>query len=328
MHRGELDAALAWVERALALQPDSAEAHKNRAILWLFQGDFARGWPEFEWRWKSKDYPRNPYPQPSWNGQPLPAGTLLLHAEQGLGDTIQFVRFAAAASRRAGRTILVCPPPLVTLLRRCGPVVEVFPQGAPLPAFDAQVSLMSLAGLLGIAPQTAAARPPYLQPAAELMEKWRPELAGYAGLKVGIVWQGNREYRGDQFRSVRLEQFLPLAQVGGITLLSLQKGFGSQQAVELAGRFPLVDLSPRLDNEAGAFMDTAAVMANLDLVVTTDTAAAHLAGAGRAGLGGAGTRAGMALVARARRQPLVSLDAAVPPGGAGRLVERIRADGH
>ena len=118
MHRGDLDEALAWVEQALAMQPDSAEAHKNRAVIWLFQGDFARGWPEFEWRWRSKDFPPNPYPQPNWNGRPLPGGTLLLHAEQGLGDTIQFVRFAAEAGRLAGRTILVCPPPLVTLLRR------------------------------------------------------------------------------------------------------------------------------------------------------------------------------------------------------------------
>jgi tetratricopeptide (TPR) repeat protein len=279
MHRGELDAALAWVEQSLIMQPDSAEAHKNRAIIWLFQGDYERGWREFEWRWKSKDFPPNPYPQPYWNGQPLPGGTLLLHAEQGLGDTIQFVRFAAAAGQLTKRTILVCPPPLVTLLGRCGQNLEVLPQGAPLPPIDAQASLMSLPGLLRTLPQAGSGSPPYLQPAADLVEQWRAELSGYAGLKVGIVWQGNPNYRGDQFRSVRLAEFLPLAEVAGATFFSLQKGFGGEQVAEIADRLPLVDLSERLDDEAGPFMDTAAVMANLDLVITTDTAAAHLAGA-------------------------------------------------
>ncbi len=278
MHRGQLDAALEWVERALALQPDSAEAHKNRAVIWLFQGDFARGWPEYEWRWKSKDFPKNPYPQPWWDGQPIP-GTLLLHAEQGLGDAIQFVRFAAPASQRARRTILVCPPPLVPLLRHCGPALEVLPQGAALPQIDAQASLMSLPGLLAMSLDDPAARPPYLRPAAELVDSWHRELAGYDRFKIGIVWQGNPDYRGDQFRSVRLAEFLPLADVSGATFFSLQKGFGGEQVGELADRFAVVDLAPRLDNDSGPFMDTAAVMANMNLIITTDTAAAHLAGA-------------------------------------------------
>ena len=279
MHQGRLDEALASVERAIALQPDAAEARKNRAVIWLFQGDFARGWGEFEWRWKSHDYPRSPYREPYWNGEPLGAGTLLLHAEQGLGDTIQFVRFTALASRRAGRTILACQPPLVPLLAGCVPGVEVLPLGGALPPFDVQASLVSLPGLLGLAPDDPQIRPPYLHPAAELAAQWRRELAGYPGLKIGIAWQGNPQFRGDRFRSVRLAEFLPLGRVAGVTLLSLQKGHGSEQVAELAGQLPVVDITPQLDNERGAFVDTAAVMAGLDLVITTDTATAHLAGA-------------------------------------------------
>ncbi len=104
-------------------------------------------------------------------------------------------------------------------------------------------------------------------------------MAGVSGFRVGVVWQGNSEYRGDAFRSVRLEELLPLAEVGGLALFSLQKGFGSQQVAPLAGRLDVIDLTPQLDEQAGPFMDTAAVMANLDLVISTDTAAAHLAGA-------------------------------------------------
>ncbi len=329
MHRGQLDAALEWVERALAMQPDAAEAHKNRAVIWLFQGDFARGWPEYEWRWKSKDFPKNPYPQPDWDGQPL-AGTLLLHAEQGLGDAIQFVRFAAPASQRAGRTILVCPPPLVPLLRRYGPALEVLPQRADLPQIDVQASLMSLPALLAMSLDDPAARPPYLQPVAEFVDLWRRELAGYAGFKVGIVWQGNPDYRGDQFRSMPLTEFLPLAEVTGATFFSLQKGFGNEQVREVADRLPIIDLAPRLDNNAGPFMDTAAVMANLDLIITTDTAAAHLAGAIGAPVWVALAQvpeSGRLVALSTRRQPLVSLHATIPPAGAGRLVQCVRADG-
>ena len=138
---------------------------------------------------------------------------------------------------------------------------------------------MSLPALLAMDPRDAAVRPPYLHPAPELVELWCRELAGYQGLKVGIAWQGNAQFRGDRFRSVRLEEFLPFAPVHGITLISLQKGYGSEQVGELNGRLDVVDLAPQLDNQRGAFVDTAAVMANLDLVITTDTAAAHLAGA-------------------------------------------------
>jgi tetratricopeptide (TPR) repeat protein len=284
LHRGELAAAANWFERAIALWPDYADAYKNRAVAWLFQGDFARGWPEFEWRWKSKGYPANPHPQPYWDGAPLPpgmpaGGTLLLHAEQGLGDALQFVRFVALARERAARVVVVCQPPLVTLLKRCAGLDDVLPQGAALPAVDAQASFMSLPGLLGVSPEASAEQVPYLRPASELVERWRAELAEVRGLKVGIVWQGNPQFRGDQFRSAPLEYFRPLSQVAGVTLFSLQKGSGSEQMARLGDRFSVIDLAARLDNESGPFMDTAAVMANLDLVISSDTAAAHLAGA-------------------------------------------------
>jgi tetratricopeptide (TPR) repeat protein len=280
VHRGQPAEALPWIERSLQLKPNYAEAHQNRAVVWLLQGDFQRGWPEFEWRRKLKDCaPAGCLPRP-WAGQAMPGATLLLFAEQGLGDTLQFVRFALDARERVGKVILVCQPPLVNLLQRgCAGLDGVVPQGAPLPASDVQAPLMSLPGLLGATADSLAARTPSIRPAAELAAAWRTRLASTEGLKVGIAWQGNPQYPDDRFRSIPLEHFAPLTRIEGVTLFSLQKGFGSEQLAELLEPLPVVDLGPELDGAAGAFMDTAAVMVQLDLVITSDTAVAHLAGA-------------------------------------------------
>jgi tetratricopeptide (TPR) repeat protein len=275
--QGRLEEAHACFARALELRPDYADAHWNRALLWLLQGDFEKGLPEYEWRWQLKDFRRRAHSQPLWNGAPLGEQTLLLYAEQGLGDTVQFIRYAALARRHCGRIVVQCQPPLARLLAGYPGVDQLVPEGVPLPPFDAHAPLLSLPRLLGTTLDTIPANIPYLHADPGLVALWRDELASGAGFKVGIAWQGSTKYRADRWRSMPLAQFEPLARVPGVRLFSLQKGFGREQ-VHGAG-FPVTDLGGRLDEAHGAFMDTAAVLKNLDLVITSDTVIAHLAGA-------------------------------------------------
>jgi tetratricopeptide (TPR) repeat protein len=268
-------------DQALRLDPGRAHAHFNQALLWLLQGNWAKGWLEYEWRWQTKDFPQLTWRQPRWDGSPqLSQGqTLLVLAEQGLGDTIQFVRYLPQVQHRGVRVILQCQPPLVRLLSDVQGIDQVVAQGSPLPPVDAYVPLLSLPAIFGTMPESVPATVPYLRADPTLVEHWRLQLAPLRGFKVGIAWQGNPTYRGDRQRSISLAQFARLAGVKGVQLLSLQKGPGTDQLRDLAGRFPVIDLSCRLDETSEPFMDTAALMMNLDLVICSDTAVAHLAGA-------------------------------------------------
>jgi tetratricopeptide (TPR) repeat protein len=274
MHQGRLAEAEAAVQAAIAVQSDYAEAQKNLAVIWLFQGDLARGFRQFEWRFRSKDYCPNPYSQPEWDGLPLDGQTILLHAEQGMGDTIQFVRFAKQVKARGGRVVLRCVPAITRLLSRTPGVDAVFGDDASLPHVEVQASLVSLPAILGC---DVGMNQPYVAVEPERVAKWRGELSQYKGLRIGINWQGNPAFRGDQTRSIPLAAFAPVAKLPNVTLLSLQKQHGLDQLAQVA--FPIVDLAARLDVSGGAFLDTAAVMQSLDLVITSDTATAHLAGA-------------------------------------------------
>jgi tetratricopeptide (TPR) repeat protein len=273
---GQPEGAMACYNRALELRPDYRDARHNRALAWLLLGDYERGWPEYEWRWGSTGLPARKINRPEWDGGPLGGKTILLHAEQGLGDTIQFVRYAPLVKARGGKVVFVCQPPLLRLLAQCLGVDRIARQGDPLPPFDVHAPLLSLPRLFGTAAQSIPANVPYLQADPVLVDRWHQRLAPLPGLKVGIAWQGSTRFRLDQYRSVPLKRFAPLARVPGVTLVSLQKGHGSDQAPKAP--FPVVTLDD-LDEQSGPFMDTAAVMKNLDLVVTADTAQAHLAGA-------------------------------------------------
>jgi Flp pilus assembly protein TadD len=278
--QGRLDEAVACYQEALRHQPDYPGAHWNRSLVWLQMGHFEQGWPGYEWRWKCKEFASlPPLDRPQWDGSPLDGRTILVHAEQGLGDTLQFIRYAPLVQQRGGRVILVCQPPLIRLLARSPGIERLVAQGEPLPEYQVHAPLMSLPGLLGTTLESVPADVPYLDAEPRLVEDWRHRLGSYPGFKVGIVWQGNRKFRSDRRRSVPLVQFAPLARVPGVHLLSLQKGAGCEQLPALQGRFPVIDLGSQLDETTGPFMDTAAVMKNLDLVVTSDTATAHLAGA-------------------------------------------------
>ncbi len=273
----QVDEALAHYDEAIRLKPDYAEAYYNRSFVWLSQGDFPRGWRDYEWRFRCEDYQGRRFGAPRWDGSSLAGRTLLIHAEQGLGDTFHFIRYARLAERLGGPIVVEVQPALVPLLTASG-YRNLLAGGSPLPPFDVHASLMSMPGLLATTVDTVPADVPYLSTDPELVARWRERLAATPGFKVGIVWQGNPSYTFDRFRSIPLLEFAPLAAVPGVELLSLQKNAGVEQIAALEGRFRVRDLGSTLDVTVGAFLETAAVMANLDLLVTSDTAAAHLAG--------------------------------------------------
>jgi len=297
LRQGRLDLAQESFRQALRFRPGYPEARKGRALLWLLQGDFERGWPEFEARWEEPGYVQRPFPQPLWDGSDLGGRTILLYAEAGLGDTFQFIRYAPLVKQRGGKVIVECQPPLAWLLAGVTGIDHLAAGGANLPAFDVQAPLLSLPRILHTAFATVPAPVPYVHAAPELVEHWRQELRkspksevrspkseeevltsdiGHrtSDFLVGIAWQGNPEYHDDRRRSIPLAQFARLAGVHGVQLISLQKGPGTEQLQGRKEVRPLV-----LDDTAGPFVDTAAVMMSLDLVISSDTAVPHLAGA-------------------------------------------------
>jgi hypothetical protein len=275
---GHLDEAQSRFDEAINLKPDYVDGHWNRALLWLLRSDFARGWPEYEWRWRLRTFPGKSFPQARWDGGLLDGKTILLHAEQGLGDTLQFVRYAPLVKRRGGTVVLQVQPPLLQLLHGAPGIDVLLPEKAPLPPFDVQAPLLSLPLLMGTDLGSIPADVPYLRADAALVEHWRAELAGLGGFKIGIAWKGSGKNRTDHQRSFPLAMFETLARVEGVRLVCLQKGAGGEQVRELAGRFAVAEL-PGLDEANGPFMDTTAVLSCLDLVMCCDTALGHLAGA-------------------------------------------------
>jgi tetratricopeptide (TPR) repeat protein len=277
--QGQLAEALASYQEALRLQPDYAKAHVNLGVAWLLRGNFEQGWPGYEWRWQCKEYSLRRFPQPPWDGSPLQGQTILLWAEQGLGDTLQFIRYAPLVQARGGCVLLACQPPLLPLLSHCLGIDRLLPLGSALPRFDVWASLMSLPGMLGTSLATIPAPVPYLFADAELVGQWRQELSSISAFKIGIAWDANPKLRRfNQKRCIPLAEFAPLGRWDGVCLFSLQKGPGAEQLRMLGGQFLVTDLGSRLDEGSGAFMDTAAVMQSLDLVITADISIAHLAG--------------------------------------------------
>jgi tetratricopeptide (TPR) repeat protein len=277
--QGKVSDALACYEATLRCRPDSAQAHRNRALLRLLLGDFAKGWPEYEWRWRMPDIAWPNYSQPRWQGESLAGRTILLWSEQGIGDVIQFVRYAALV-KQAGAQVLVGTPASLHALLKTAPGIDcVVLGGVGEDSFDFQIPLMSLPAMCGTTLETIPAMIPYLHAEPERIASWRETLAAFDGFKVGIGWQGSPNFKFDCYRSMPLACFAPLAGCEGVKLLSLQKGVGREQLAPLADTLPLVDLGASLDEGGSAFVDTAAAMMNLDLVITSDTAIAHLAGA-------------------------------------------------
>jgi hypothetical protein len=277
---------MASYDRAIALRPDFGEAHRNRALGLLARGDFEQGWPEAEWRLKCRNPPGYTFPRPRWTGDSLEGRTILLHWEQGLGDTLQFMRFVPLVKQRGGQVWVFCQPPLVRLVKLADGVDQVFDGSAALPDFQVHAPLMSVPFIVRTTLSTLP-KPPYLFADAATIQRWRfllqralcvGDLASV--FTIGIAWQGSPQNRIDRWRSFPLACLEPLAKVPGVRLISLQKGAGTEQIQALDGKFPVAELDqvgPGLEANRD-FLDTAAVMSLLDLVVTPETAVAHLAG--------------------------------------------------
>jgi Flp pilus assembly protein TadD len=278
MKQAKIREALASYDESLRREPNHADTHLNRALLWLLLGDWQRGWREYEWRWRTKAFPPLAVRQPRWDGSPLAGRTLLVLAEQGLGDTLQFIRYLSLPPLRDSQVIFRCPKPLLTLLKQCSYLPRLIAEGEKLPSFDVYAPLLSLPGILGTSPNAVPANIPYLEADSTLVSQWRGQL-GSAGRRIGIAWQGSTTHRGDRLRSIPLAQFRTLAEIDGVQLVSLQKGPGTEQLRSLAGQLDVVDLENRWGDEAESMGHIAAIMKSLDLVISCDSAIAHLAGA-------------------------------------------------
>ena len=283
LHR--FDEAATAFETAIRIDPDFAGAHVHLAFVRLLTGDFERGWAELEWRWRAKGFPDplRRFRRPRWDGAPLAGRTILMVAEQGLGDTIQFARYGPLLARRGGRVVLESPPELVRLLRTLPGDVEVVARGDDPPRFDCYAALMSLPGLMGTTLETVPAEVPYLEAEPELALAWRRRLeaivpAGDA-VRVGVCWKGSPDNPRDRERSLGLDRLEPILRLPGIHGFGLQVGSGRHEVATPPPGVAFTDLSDDLAAGPDSFVDTAAAITALDLVITVDTAVAHLAGA-------------------------------------------------
>lgn len=280
-----VDEALAAHQLAVANDPENPGARYNLAMTQLRVGDYARGWPGYEARWKFRSVHRvaREFKQPRWQGEPLDGQTVLLHAEQGLGDTIQFCRYVPLVVARGGRALLQVQTGVKQLLGSLASVRAGLASVADLEIrqrdFDLECPLMSLPAVFGTTMETVPWTGPYLgAPAREIAEKKKlfPNVrSGPGTLRVGIAWAGNPGYRADQHRSTTLRSLYPLLRVPGVTWISLQKGEPAEQLQELPGDLFVWDGSSCEQNLA----ETAALIGGLDLVISTDTCIPHLAGA-------------------------------------------------
>jgi tetratricopeptide (TPR) repeat protein len=271
--------AIAAFDEALRRQPDYYEARGNRAAALLTLGDFERGWEGFEEQVRHRNRNAPWRPRQLWMGEPLEGRTILLHPDQGLGDTIQFIRYAPMLQARGARVVVACQEPLVRLAETCPGIDRVITQGDPLPEFDIHSTLTRVMCLITRSVEAIPAPIPYFRADPVRVGRWRDRLAAWPGFKVGIAWQGNPKHSRDRDRSFPLARFEELAGIEGVRLISLQRGAGAEQLRELGGRFPVIDPGEEVDPGMTMMEDTPAIMMGLDLVIAPDTAVAHLAGA-------------------------------------------------
>jgi tetratricopeptide (TPR) repeat protein len=272
---GRLDDAAAACERAISLNKQEAPAYLNLGVIRLLQGDFSRGWPLYEFRKKCRGFQFARYSQPAWDGRPLSGRRILLWFEQGLGDTIQFLRYLPKVADLGGKVLLAVQPELRRLVEGSVNVEQFVDPSHPLPPFDVQCSLLSLPMALGTTLETIPGKTPYLKPSADLIEKWAQKIRPYSGqLRIGLAWAGRPGHMNDANRSMQLKDLALLAATGA-TFFSLQKWKTGFSITEPDPAMRLIDWTEELTDMA----DTAALIANLDLVIGVDTAVVHLAGA-------------------------------------------------
>ena len=278
--QGEIKQAMDTYRKAIEISPDLAGPHWNLSHVLLLTGNLQAGWKEFEWRLRKDDWQKANLRRskvPLWNGESFTGKTLFIHDEQGIGDTIQFIRYLPMVKARGGDIIFETQEPLTGLLKNFPGIDQLMPQSADgvLPTdMDFFVPLLSLPAILNTTLDTIPDTVPYFHADSDKTKYWMERL-GEAGFKVGIVWAGEPKNPNDRNRSCRLRQFEPIANISGVRLIGMQKGKAAEQANDLPSGIDVINYGPEL----GDFIDTMGLIENLDLVVAVDTAVAHLAGA-------------------------------------------------
>jgi tetratricopeptide (TPR) repeat protein len=270
------DEALKCCERALAIDPAHADAHYNEGFIRLTLGDLRNGWPKYEFRFDKVEPmpPRRGFPQPLWGGESFRGRRLLLHAEQGIGDTLQFVRYVPLIAHEGGEIILEVQRQLKTLLAPIEGVSSLVIRDEPLPAFDIQCPLLSLPRIFGTELGTIPSKVPYIEAPPERIEKWKRRVPD-SGLRVGVGWAGNPQFKADRSRSIGLARLAPLFAQAGVQFISLHR----EVRPEHAGLLKSLPRITHFGEELEDFADTAAIVSQLDLVISSDTSIVHLAGA-------------------------------------------------
>jgi len=275
---GRRDEAIACYRRAIDLDPDDAEAHRNLSMALLQGGEFKEGWKEFEWRWQTRHFAsiKRRWDRPHWAGEPLNGKIILVHAEQGFGDSFQFCRYISVLAECGARVIVEAPDVVQGVLGTLQGVEEVLTPGNPLPAYDFHIPMMSLPGVFGTTLDSIPAPDDYLSVPPDAEQGWRGKIEIAKGtLRIGLVWKGRSGHGANLWRSPGLEVFRPLLSQDQFKFYSLQKDDGETDLRD-AG---MGDRIVELHNDLNSFSDTAAVINQLDLVITPDTSVAHLSGA-------------------------------------------------
>lgn len=276
--KGFPDEALACFQKAVQLSPNSAYTNYNLSLALLLSGNFREGLQKYEWRRKIKDllYLQPDFSQPLWDGSDITGRTVLLLGEQGFGDIIQFIRYAPLVAQRNAKVIVVCHKELTSLIQNTDGISRVVGYGQQLPEFDVYCPLLSLPFIFSTTLESIPAKFPYIKANPSFTEKWRDIMrSDTSRLKIGIVWSGNPKNLKLRYKSSSLDMFSPFAQFDDISFYSLQKGEAAEQAKRAPKGLKLIDLTEEIQD----FSDTAAFIGNLDLVISVDTAVAHLAGA-------------------------------------------------
>jgi tetratricopeptide (TPR) repeat protein len=270
--------SLPFYDRALALAPNNAIGHWNRALALLTLGDYLAAWRDYDWRWQIPELVKSAEVkvlERRWRGEAVAGKTVLLRSEQGVGDTIQLARYAPMVGRQGARVVLAVQPSVVSLLAQLPGLDRVLSVADPLPGYDLQASLPDLPGIFGTSLATIPEPQGYLAPDEARAAAWKVRLAAEPRRKVGLIWAGNPRHRDDRNRSIALGLLEPLVRRDHVAWFSLQVG---ERSADLAALPPMVRITD-LARELTDFSETAAVLATLDLLITVDTAPAHLGGA-------------------------------------------------
>ncbi|MFK8114453.1 MAG: tetratricopeptide repeat protein [Rubripirellula sp.] len=293
---GEIGRGLHWYEQGLQANPNDAELHRNLGVIHLLMGNYDLGWNEYRWRWKMGGIYRPQASAPVWTGQPLDGKSILLYSEQGLGDAIHFIRVAASLKKLGATVLLQCSDRLLPLFSSAPGIDRFVLETTPLHSLGVRIDyhatfievvdlLYQKTGQIAWGTELFDEGSGYLTVSPELIDYWRKWLDEQAPKetsvtrRIGINWQGNPGHHADVYRSIPLEELQPLAQMPNVQLVNLQFGYGSEQLEGCSFGDSILRLPDHVDQDDGCFTDTTAILRNLDAVITTDTAVAHLAGA-------------------------------------------------